>query len=79
MPERRNTRLAGHGLRSEGDAYEPGGEEQDAWIKVWGSWTGVGVCSCGETSPVLASNGQRKRWHAEHKQAVREQLSEVAR
>ena len=76
MAERRNTRLAGHALRSEGKPCEPvpGG----GWCRRRG-WLGRALCECGERSPDLGTDGARKRWHAEHKQAVREQLSEVAR
>jgi hypothetical protein len=66
----RNTRLSGHGLNSEGAAYERGGYTGNAWVPAR-SWTGVALCECGETSPVLESNGARKRWHAQHKDAVR--------
>lgn len=71
-----STRLPGHGLQSEGKPYERGGDEQDPWVRVGfgphpGSHIGVALCSCGEASPVLESDGQRKRWHREHKNQVR--------
>lgn len=71
MAERRNTRLAGHGLQAEGKPYVPG--EEELWLRTHQA-VGVGLCSCGATSDVVNSDGARKRWHAEHKQAVRAQL-----
>lgn len=35
---------------------------------------GVARCQCGEHSPALFSDGARKRWHREHKAAIRELL-----
>lgn len=32
--------------------------------------SGVGVCACGATSPVLGSAHKRKKWHREHKAGV---------
>jgi hypothetical protein len=68
-----STRVAGHGLWSEGwpvDAtpgkgagWRPGRHRTDA---------GCGLCECGEMSPVLDSVAARRRWHKEHKQQIRE-------
>lgn len=55
------TRVAGHTLRNEGQAYDAAG---------WRTRIGVGRCSCGEESPVLDSNAARKRWHREHKAQI---------
>ena len=67
MAERRNTRLSGHALWNEGRAFTqaPGGRLNFADTR-----TGIGVCECGEASPVLTSDSARKRWHAEHKANV---------
>ena len=69
----RRTNLKGHALWNGGKPYEPGGEEEEAWVLVRRGWAGRGVCSCGEVSAVLDSDNARKRWHAEHKSAVRAQ------
>ena len=77
MPK--NTRLAGHTLRSEGMPF--------VWVD-WGTgfdwrqasgWTGKGICSCGATSDELTSNNARKRWHADHKAQMRAALGEEGR
>lgn len=65
----RRTNLRGHALVNEGAAYER--SDEGNWLKVYGSWTGHGVCECGEASLVLDGNNQRKRWHAEHKDEIR--------
>jgi hypothetical protein len=73
MPK--NTRLPGHGLRSEGMPYLwADWGEGPAWRQSL-DWRGYGLCSCGATSEVLASNGARKRWHADHKDEVRAALA----
>ena len=72
-----STRLPGHGLLSEGLPYEHRqGDENDApsWHRTgWEQrYVGHGVCSCGASSPVLESDGARKRWHRDvHKPEVR--------
>lgn len=44
---------------------------------AWGvGGSGPARCSCGETSPVLTSGADRKRWHRRHKAAVA-RISEV--
>jgi hypothetical protein len=68
----RRTAVPGHALRSEGKAYMPG--EEEPWLRIRGH-IGRGVCECGTASAVQWSDAARKRWHAEHKQAVREQLT----
>jgi hypothetical protein len=57
-------RLAGHGLRWEGRWYD---------IASGRTFNGPGYarCSCGTRSPDLPSTTARKRWHREHKDAVR--------
>lgn len=71
----RRTALKGHALQSEGKPYERG-EYGGKWIRVSyaqfpTSPAGVGLCECGATSPVLESNGARRRWHADHKEKIR--------
>lgn len=75
MPDKRvNNRVPGHTLRYEGAAFErayPSGR----WIRTR-DVEGVGMCSCGEVSPVLNSNNARKKWHREHKDEVRARSAE---
>jgi len=71
MPEHHNTRLAGHGLQSEGRPFE-WGEYSRNWVRVYGSSrTGAGLCECGSTSEILESDAARQRWHAAHKEQMR--------
>ena len=69
----RHTAIRGHALRSEGKAYERGDEQR--WVRVsYGrayQHLGVALCECGETSERLDSDAERKRWHRQHKEAVR--------
>jgi hypothetical protein len=67
------TRLRGHGLFAEGKPFRVVGDVRGEWIAVAVGRTGRGRCSCGERSPILESDAERKRWHREHKQQVREQ------
>jgi hypothetical protein len=60
----RNTRLAGHELRHEGRIY--GG-----YGVGYVNGPGKTMCTCGARSPELPSTTARKRWHTEHKQALR--------
>jgi len=57
-------RLVGHGLRDEGRVKDPAG-------RLW-NCEGSTRCECGERSPVLPTTAARKRWHREHKDAVRD-------
>lgn len=72
-------RVKGHTLRGEGmpfataDCQEGRCNSRREVINYWGG--GVGgdghaMCSCGATSGHLASGGQRKQWHADHKAMV---------
>lgn len=65
-----STRLAGHGMPYEGQALamRTGGVE----VRRDQRTAGQTRCECGEWSPVLPSNGARKRWHRDHKIQVRE-------
>lgn len=72
-------RLAGHGLRSEGKPFQWSSESR-RWVRtnaLYGADTGEGMalCSCGTASPMLLSNAERKRWHAAHKQEIRERAA----
>jgi len=68
----RRTRVAGHGLWSEGAPYMI--DEDGNWTRSGHfhtvSGVGRGVCECGAASPVTNSSGGRKKWHAEHKAKV---------
>jgi hypothetical protein len=59
----RSNRLAGHELPNEGRIFPTG--------SFYSVPKGSTRCSCGEESPVLSSVNARKRWHREHKDAVR--------
>jgi hypothetical protein len=72
MPK--NTRLPGHTLRQEGGPFVRD-RTTGGWYHDLGGWKGVGLCSCGATSEVVDSNNARKRWHAAHKQEIREQAA----
>lgn len=76
----RNTRLAGHTLLREGRAYHVDGcreclpssyRDLDYGGYQAQGWGGHARCSCGDASPCLDSNSERKRWHAQHKDDVR--------
>lgn len=58
-------RVSGHTLLHEGDAYNEDGKR-----KMYRPKLGHGKCSCGEVSPLMSSNGARKRWHRLHKVAI---------
>lgn len=60
---KRSTRLAGHTLPNEGRVYDPYGYRLSE---------AAARCSCGEESPVLPNDAQRRKWHANHKQALRD-------
>jgi hypothetical protein len=72
-----SSRLRGHALQHEGKPYAPG--EEYPWLRVYGSPSGVALCECGKTSPVLESDAARKRWHAGHKAEVRASVERVRR
>ena len=70
----RNTRLAGHGLRSEGAPYllNEDGQWERSSRHLWTvGGPGRGLCECGATSPLTNSSNERKKWHAAHKAEVR--------
>ena len=78
----RRTNIPGHGLVGEGaphsviDCAEPACVNEGRQLGRLGWHMGVGgdghgVCLCGAISPHLASSVARKRWHAQHKDAVR--------
>lgn len=65
----RNTRLAGHGLKSEGEPYE---RRHGRWARAYSRSRGRALCKCGETSAVLDTDAARKRWHRDvHKPEMR--------
>lgn len=66
MSKKRNTRLAGHGLRYEGSAFLGSQIRSRNAAGV-----GMGKCECGEMSDVLGTRAARQRWHADHKESVR--------
>lgn len=66
-------RLSGHTLAFEGAAHVRRLIHIDTVVyeRPSSTWAGVALCSCGAVSEVLPSNYQRKRWHREHKDAIR--------
>lgn len=74
----RRTNVPGHGLVGEGAGHAVNGCREGDCAKgaAYRNWGGIGgfghgVCLCGAISPHLPSSTARKRWHAEHKDAVR--------
>lgn len=62
------TQIPGHGLQAEGKPFTS--TVTGGWTRIHGS-SGVGLCSCGETSEVLGSDAARKRWFNDHKEQYR--------
>lgn len=77
MPK--NTRLSGHTLRSEGKPFVwSSGRYVRANIALGRDIPeGRALCSCGNASQKLNSDAERKRWHAIHKQQIREQAASL--
>lgn len=69
----RRTNLPGHALQNEGAPYKRGeeGALYHAGRTLGTGGTGMAVCECGETSEVLESGGERRRWHIAHKEKIR--------
>ena len=65
----RRTALPGHALRSEGKPYQLG-DESAPDVRAPGPG-GYALCECCTSSSWLTSDGARKRWHAAHKEAIR--------
>lgn len=64
-------RVPGHTLVAEGAAHVERTVHIDTVVQIRvRDRVGRGLCSCGATSSVLPSTGQRKRWHRDHKAAV---------
>lgn len=63
--------VVGHGLSAEGAPHDERGDRIGSNTV---SGIGRGLCACGATSDVLPSAGQRRRWHREHKQAIRDEM-----
>ena len=66
MSMKGKTLLKGHTLLGEGRPIE---------TCFRGIGKGKAYCSCGQLSPVLECTAARKRWHKEHKQAIRKHMS----
>lgn len=64
------TVVAGHGLQREGRPFRRD-FLWNRWIFLGPSGEGVGLCRCGQASPVLPTNAARRRWHNEHKAQAR--------
>jgi len=67
------TRLSGHALCAEGKPCKRTSRHRTPPFSydIIRSSTGSALCECGEKSPVLESDGARKRWHRQHKEQVR--------
>jgi hypothetical protein len=73
----KNTRLSGHALRHEGKPFRRGGRTGNDWVRHYGNdRQGFGLCECGATSPELATDAARRRWHVNHKAEVRQAAGE---
>lgn len=71
-------RVSGHTLTREGEPHMCGRVECCQSNKTGVTYTtkmGHALCSCGDMSTRLISNGERKRWHRAHKQAVKDRQS----
>lgn len=65
------TRVAGHGLRSEGAPFLVSETGDIVRVGGWGvGGRGRAWCECGELSPICDSAGQRRQWHRDHKAEV---------
>lgn len=62
----KSTILRGHGLVAEGWAHGANGSRMP-----FRGVPGHGKCECGALSDELPNTASRKRWHREHKEAVR--------
>ena len=69
------TEVRGHGLKHEGRPHTLDGRrsERDYGLRFDGP--GRGLCGCGELSPELTSNYQRKAWHRIHKAEITQNAS----
>jgi hypothetical protein len=65
-----DNRLPGHELKREGRIFD---------VLGYRGKVGAAVCSCGWRSAVLDSDAARKRWHRDHKDAVRAALRGIER
>lgn len=61
----------GHGLRHEGAPYQWHAGDLYRVNPTGTGGVGIGVCSCGELSPILSTAAARKQWHREHKAQAR--------
>lgn len=65
------TRLVGHGLRYEGAAFQRYANGVDNLMREQ-SGPGYAKCECGALSPWLSNRSQRKTWHKDHKDDLRQ-------
>lgn len=65
------TQLRGHGLLCEGRPFAVWVTGAEVPTFLGPSGDGVGLCSCGAHSDVVPTNAARRRWHNEHKDAIR--------
>ena len=69
-----SNQVHGHTLRSEGAPHRED-RSRIGWNGTAGK--GRGLCSCGALSDVLPSASQRKQWHREHKQTIRDEMRQA--
>jgi hypothetical protein len=65
---RGKTLLRGHALRWEGAGRR---EDHRGRVTQQAFQRGFALCECGARSPVLQSDAARRRWHRDHKDAIR--------
>ena len=68
------SRLSGHALCAEGKPCKRTSRHRTppySYEIIHGTHIGSALCECGAKSPVLESDGARKRWHREHKEQLR--------
>jgi hypothetical protein len=68
--QRAYTEIRGHGLQNEGAPHDTAGERIYTGIYYQIGGPGHGRCGCGELSPALPSDYQRKKWHRKHKTEI---------
>jgi hypothetical protein len=67
--------VPGHSLMQAGRPYKKKG---NGYVVADAARDGVGLCTCGATSPQLVTNNQRKKWHLGHRQEIIRTVAGVA-
>lgn len=69
------TGVRGHGLKDAGRPHDATGKRSVTNFGLHFDGVGRGLCGCGELSPELTSNYQRKNWHRTHKTEITQKAS----